>query len=131
MSNILTFHQLDYILSHVKNDITEGVQLKFVTQEAYDALSPAEKNNDKIEYHITNKEIQEISSIVIEDNSLKLLDKDGIVIGNAVDLSGISGTGLTEEQVNAINSISSLETRVSSLETEISTALDDINGEVI
>ena len=58
MSNILTFHQLDYILSYVKNDITEGVQLKFVTQEVYDALSPAEKNNDKIEYHIINKEIQ-------------------------------------------------------------------------
>ncbi len=48
-----------------------------------------------------------------------------------MDLSGISGTGLTTEQVNAINSISSLETRVSSLETEITTALDDINGEVI
>ena len=58
MLNILTFHQLDYILSYVKNVITEGVQLKFVTQEAYDALSPAEKNNDKIEYHIINKEIQ-------------------------------------------------------------------------
>ena len=55
------------------DEILDGVQPKYVTQAEYDSLSDADKNNPKIEYHITDAPIVEYQ--LKTDNDLTTTDK--------------------------------------------------------
>ena len=55
------------------DEILDGVQPKYVTQAEYDALSDADKNNPKIEYHITDAPIVEYQ--LKTDDDLTTTDK--------------------------------------------------------
>ena len=55
------------------DEILDGVQPKYVTQAEYDSLSDADKNNPKIEYHITDASIVEYQ--LKTDNDLTTTDK--------------------------------------------------------
>ena len=55
------------------DEILDGVQPKYITKEIYDLLSDAEKNNPKIEYHITNA--PKIEYQLKTDNDLTTTDK--------------------------------------------------------
>ena len=55
------------------DEILDGVQPKYITKEIYDLLSDAEKNNPKIEYHITNA--PKIEYQLKTDNNLTTTDK--------------------------------------------------------
>ena len=55
------------------DEILDGVQPKYVTQAEYDSLSDVDKNNPKIEYHITDAPIVEYQ--LKTDNDLTTTDK--------------------------------------------------------
>ena len=55
------------------DEILDGVQPKYVTQVEYDALSDTDKNNPKIEYHITDAPIVEYQ--LKTDDDLTTTDK--------------------------------------------------------
>ena len=55
------------------DEILDGVQPKYVTQAEYDSLSDADKNNPKIEYHITDAPIVEYQ--LKTDDDLTTTDK--------------------------------------------------------
>lgn len=55
------------------DEILDGVQPKYVTQAEYDALSDVDKNNPKIEYHITDAPIVEYQ--LKTDDDLTTTDK--------------------------------------------------------
>ena len=55
------------------DEVLDGVQPKYVTQAEYDSLSDADKNNPKIEYHITDAPIVEYQ--LKTDNDLTTTDK--------------------------------------------------------
>ena len=55
------------------DEILDGVQPKYVTQAEYDALSDTDKNNPKIEYHITDAPIVEYQ--LKTDDDLTTTDK--------------------------------------------------------
>ena len=55
------------------DEILDGVQPKYVTQAEYDSLSDADKNNPKIEYHITDAPVVEYQ--LKTDNDLTTTDK--------------------------------------------------------
>ena len=55
------------------DEVLDGVQPKYVTQAEYDALSDADKNNPKIEYHITDAPIVEYQ--LKTDDDLTTTDK--------------------------------------------------------
>ena len=55
------------------DEILDGVQPKYVTQAEYDSLSDTDKNNPKIEYHITDAPIVEYQ--LKTDNDLTTTDK--------------------------------------------------------
>ena len=55
------------------DEVLDGVQPKYVTQAEYDALSDADKNNPKIEYHITDAPIVEYQ--LKTDDNLTTTDK--------------------------------------------------------
>ena len=54
------------------DEVLDGVQPKYVTQAEYDSLSDADKNNPKIEYHITDAPIVEYQ--LKTDNDLTTTD---------------------------------------------------------
>ena len=55
------------------DEVLDGVQPKYVTQAEYDSLSDSDKNNPKIEYHITDAPIVEYQ--LKTDNDLTTTDK--------------------------------------------------------
>ena len=55
------------------DEILDGVQPKYVTQAEYDSLSDSDKNNPKIEYHITDAPIVEYQ--LKTDDDLTTTDK--------------------------------------------------------
>ena len=55
------------------DEVLDGVQPKYVTQAEYDALSDVDKNNPKIEYHITDAPIVEYQ--LKTDDDLTTTDK--------------------------------------------------------
>ena len=55
------------------DEVLDGVQPKYVTQAEYDALSDTDKNNPKIEYHITDAPIVEYQ--LKTDDDLTTTDK--------------------------------------------------------
>ena len=55
------------------DEILDGVQPKYVTQAEYDALSDTDKNNPKIEYHITDAPVVEYQ--LKTDDDLTTTDK--------------------------------------------------------
>ena len=55
------------------DEVLDGVQPKYVTQAEYDSLSDVDKNNPKIEYHITDAPIVEYQ--LKTDNDLTTTDK--------------------------------------------------------
>ena len=55
------------------DEVLDGVQPKYVTQAEYDSLSDADKNNPKIEYHITDAPIVEYQ--LKTDDDLTTTDK--------------------------------------------------------
>ena len=55
------------------DEVLDGVQPKYVTQAEYDALSDTDKNNPKIEYHITDAPIVEYQ--LKTDDNLTTTDK--------------------------------------------------------
>ena len=55
------------------DEVLDGVQPKYVTQSEYDSLSDADKNNPKIEYHITDAPIVEYQ--LKTDDDLTTTDK--------------------------------------------------------
>ena len=55
------------------DEVLDGVQPKYVTQAEYDSLSDSDKNNPKIEYHITDAPIVEYH--LKTDNDLTTTDK--------------------------------------------------------
>ena len=55
------------------DEVLDGVQPKYVTQAEYDSLSDVDKNNPKIEYHITDAPIVEYQ--LKTDNNLTTTDK--------------------------------------------------------
>ena len=55
------------------DEILDGVQPKYVTQAEYDSLSDSDKNNPKIEYHITDAPIVEYQ--LKTDDTLTTTDK--------------------------------------------------------
>lgn len=62
------------------SDILDGVTPKYVTKSEYDSLSEEEKNNNSIEYHITDH-TEDVFSLSKTNNMINLL-KNGIVISS-------------------------------------------------
>ena len=89
------------------DEVLDGVQPKYVTQAEYDSLSDTDKNNPKIEYHITDAPIVEYQ--LKTDDDLTTTDKTTTGAINELDLEigvkevvGVQAHYETSTDINAL-----------------------------
>ena len=89
------------------DEVLDGVQPKYVTQAEYDSLSDVDKNNPKIEYHITDAPIVEYQ--LKTDNTLTTTDKTTTGAINELDAEiGDLSTLKTTDKTSIVDSMNEL-----------------------